>query len=141
MCGTILQHLSFSVAIVQGEGKIEVILEAQKKKKVHFVALMDNAVFTEQGSSASASQMTAARVMDVIARPLDCTGQTADAVSANTQVKMEDAPKLLKITKSDCPEIWTRLPRHKWLKSWSNIVDPLVLQTKFVRTRTCRPLV
>ena len=84
-----------SVAIVQGEGKIEVILEAQKEK-IHFVSLMDNAVFTEQGSSAS--QMTAARVMDVIARLLDCTGQAADAVSANTQVKMEDAPKLLKIT-------------------------------------------
>ena len=38
------------------------------------------AVFTEQGSSAS--QMTAAKVMDVIARLLDCDGQAADAVSA-----------------------------------------------------------
>ena len=36
-------------------------------------------VFTEQGSSAS--QMTAAEVMDVIARFPDCDGQTADAVS------------------------------------------------------------
>ena len=43
------------------------------------------AVFTEQGSSAS--QMTAAKVMDVIARPPDCAGQAADAVSACTQVK------------------------------------------------------
>ena len=33
--------------------------------------------FTEQGSSAS--QVTAAKVMDVIARPPDCDGQ-ADAV-------------------------------------------------------------
>ena len=103
-----------SVAIVQGEGKIEVILEAQREKK-HLVSLMDNAAFTEQGSSAS--QMTAARVMDVIARLLDWAGQAADAVSANTQVLMEGAPKLLKITKSDCPEIWTRLPRQKWRKS------------------------
>ena len=39
--------------------------------------------------------MTAAKVMDVIAR-LGCAGQEADAVSAYTQVKMEDAPKLLK---------------------------------------------
>ena len=45
------------------------------------------AVFTEQGSSAS--QMTAAKV---IARLPGCTGQAADAVSAYTQVKMEDAP-------------------------------------------------
>ena len=50
------------------------------------------AVSTEQGSSAS--QMTAAKVMDVIARLPDCDGQAADAVSAYTQVKMEDAPKL-----------------------------------------------
>ena len=45
------------------------------------------AVFTEQGSSAS--QMTAAKVMDIISRLLDCDGQAADAVSAYTQVKME----------------------------------------------------
>ena len=49
------------------------------------------AVFTEQGSSAS--QMTAAKIMDIISR---LHGQAADAASAYTQVKMEDAPKLLK---------------------------------------------
>ena len=31
------------------------------------------------------------------------------------KVKMEDAPSLLKISKSECPSIWIRLPRHKWL--------------------------
>ena len=59
------------------------------------------AVFTEQGSSAS--QMT-----------------------AYIQVKMEDAHKLLKIPKSECPDIWVRLPRHKWPKSWSSMEDPVV---------------
>ena len=49
-----------------------------------------HAVFTEQGSSAS--QMAAARVMDVIARQPGCAGQAADSVSVHTQVKMEDAP-------------------------------------------------
>ena len=39
---------------------------------------------------------------------------------------MEDAPKLLKIPKSECPDIWIRLPRHKWPKSWSSIEDPVV---------------
>ena len=73
------------------------------------------AVFTEQGSSAS--QMTAAKVMDIISRLPGCEGQAADAVSAYTQVKMEDAPKLLKIPKSECPDIWIRQPRHKWPKS------------------------
>ena len=52
------------------------------------------AVFTEQGSSAS--QMTAAKVMDIISRLPGCDGQAADAVSAYTQVKMEDAHKLFK---------------------------------------------
>ena len=43
------------------------------------------AVFTEQGSSAS--QMTAAIVMDIISRLPGCAGQAADAVSAYTHVK------------------------------------------------------
>ena len=82
------------------------------------------AVFTEQGSSAS--QMTAAKVMDIISRLPGCAGQAADAVSAYTQVQMEDAPKLLKIHKSECPDIWIRLPRHKWPKTWSSMEDPVV---------------
>ena len=55
-----------------------------------------------------------------------CDGQAADAVSAYTQVKMEDAHKLLKVPKSECPDIWIRLPRHKWPKSWSSMEDPVV---------------
>ena len=43
-----------------------------------------NAVFTEQGSSAS--QMTAAEVMDITSRLPVCAGQAADAVPAKTQV-------------------------------------------------------
>ena len=38
------------------------------------------AVFTEQGSSAS--QMRAAKIMDIISRLPGCDGQAADAVSA-----------------------------------------------------------
>ena len=82
------------------------------------------AMFTEQGSSAS--QMTAAKVMDIISRLPGCAGQAVDAVSANTQVKMEDASTLLKIPKSECPDIWIRLPKHKWPKSWSSMEDPVV---------------
>ena len=79
----------------------------------------DHAFFTEQGSSAS--QMTAAKVMDVIPRLPDCNGQAADAVSAYTQVKMRDAPRFRKIPKSECPDVL-----HKWPKSWANIEDPVV---------------
>ena len=39
---------------------------------------------------------------------------------------MEDAPSLLKLPKSECPEIWIRLPKHTWPKSWSSMEDPVV---------------
>ena len=93
------------------------------------------AVFTEQGSSAS--RMTAAKVVDIFYSPPGCAGQAADAVSAYTQVKMEDAHKFLKIPKSECPDIWIRLPRHKWPKSWSSIEDPVV---PLERNLYCHPL-
>ena len=72
------------------------------------------AVFTEQGSLAS--QVTAQQVIDIISRLPSCAGQAADAVSACTQVKMEDAAKFLKIPQSECPEIWIRPPRQKMAK-------------------------
>ena len=59
----------------------------------------------------------------VIARLPGCAGH---AVSAYTQVKMEDTAGLLKLPKSVCPDFWIRLHRHKWPKSWSNIEDPWV---------------
>ena len=80
-------------------------LEAKHQKYKGRVVLRDDivkddsgsyAVFTEQGSSAS--QVTGAKVMDIISRLPGCAGQAADAVSAYTQVKMEDAPKLLKFS-------------------------------------------
>ena len=108
--------------------KKEVIDEARRKaRKLHFASLMDlchlkiselesqyqkyqgrvvlrgdivkddsgsYAVFPEQGSSAS--QMTAAKVMDIFSRLPGCSGQ---AVSACSQVKMEDASTLLKKSK------------------------------------------
>ena len=70
--------------------------------------------------------MTAAKVMYIKSRLQGCAGQAADAVSAHTQVKMEDASKLLKIPKSECPDIWGRLQKHKWPKSWSSMEDPVV---------------
>ena len=69
------------------------------------------AVFTEQGSSAS--KMTAAKVMEIKSRLPGCDGQAADAISAFSQVKMEDDHKLLKIPNSECPDIWIRAPRQK----------------------------
>ena len=105
--------------------------QSTKNTKVEFVLLGDivkddsgsYAVFTEQGSSAS--QMTAAKIMGIISRLPGCDGQAADAVSVYTQVKMEDAHKLL-IPKLQCPDIRIRLPRHKRPKSRSSMEDPVV---------------
>ena len=46
------------------------------------------AVFTQEGSSAS--QKTAEKVMDINSRLPGCAGHVVDAVSAYTQVKMEN---------------------------------------------------
>ena len=91
--------------------KKEVFLKAQRdKKKVHFATLMDICqVFTKQGSSAS--QMTASKILHVIARLLSCDGRAADAVSAYTQVKLKDG--------SDCS-------KFQWPESWSSMEDPVV---------------
>ena len=70
------------------------------------------AVCTEQGSSAS--QMTPAKVMDIISRLPRYAGQPADAVSAYTQVKMDDASTFFGFPTSECPDILIRLPKHKW---------------------------
>ena len=70
--------------------------------------------------------MSTTKVMDIISRLPGCARQAADAVSASTQVKWRMHPKLLKIPKSECPDIWIRLPRHKWPKSWSSMEDPVV---------------
>ena len=93
-------------------------------------------VFTDHGSSAS--QMAAAKVVDVIVRLPDCDGPAADAISASTPVKLEDAPELLRIPKSECPDMWTRTPRHKLPKSWSRSSGSS--RTKSVRTPTCGTL-
>ena len=97
------------------------------------------AVFTEQGSSAS--QMTAAKVMDVIARLSDNAGEASDAVSAYTKVKMEDAPKFLNISK-------VRVSSYMDTTSTTQVAQITVKhrrprgssRTKFIRTTACWPL-
>ena len=37
-----------------------------------------------------------------------------------------DGPSLFNTPKSECPDIWIRLPRHNWPKSWSSMDDPVV---------------
>ena len=64
--------------------------------------------------------MTAAQVVDVISRWLDCAGEASDTESVHTQVEMEDLPK------SECPTGKIRLPRSRCPKSWVKRQDPVV---------------
>ena len=66
-------------------------LDAKHQKYKGRVVLRGDIVKDDSGSSAS--QTTAAQIMDIISRLPGCNGQAADAVSAYTQVKMEDAHK------------------------------------------------
>ena len=88
------------------------------------------AVFTEQGSSSS--QMTAAKVMDVIARRPGCAGQAADAVSAYTSIneRRSEIAEKSRVLMSTTTEVW------------ANIQYPLVLlERKSVWSPSRRPLV
>ena len=62
------------------------------------------ALFTDQGSSAS--QMTAAKVMDVIARLPDCDGQAADALCAYTRVNWRTVPDCSKFQCQNVQTYW-----------------------------------
>ena len=33
---------------------------------------------------------------------------------------------MFKIPKLECPDIWIRVPKHEWPKSWSSMEDPVV---------------
>ena len=76
----------------------------------------------EQG--ASPSQMAAAQFLDTISKLPGMAGETSGAISAYTQVKMTEAPRLLRLPKEGYPEIWIRIPPPK---SWNNLEDPVVL--------------
>ena len=66
---------------------------------------------TKQGLSAS--QMTAAKVMDVIARHQPgCGGQPADAISAFSQGEMADASSLLKKSQSENVQVFEYVHRN-----------------------------
>ena len=72
----------------------EKVPKVQRKSGIERISVRDDsgnyAAFTEQG--ASASHITAAKVLDVISRLPGCSGQASDAASAHTQVEMKDVP-------------------------------------------------
>ena len=77
-----LENLELELKFLKSQGRVVLRGDIVKDDSGAY------AVFTEQGSSAS--QMTAAKVMEILSRLPGCAGQAADAVSAHTHVKMED---------------------------------------------------
>ena len=73
-------------------------LRRYRERRFGLLRSIHRSVFQEQRSSAS--QMTAPKVMDIISRIPGWAGHAAETVSTYTQVKKEDAPKLLIIPKS-----------------------------------------
>ena len=58
------------------------------------------AATTEQGTSAS--QMAAAKFLETVSKLLVMAGETIDAISAYTQVKMTEARRLLRLLEGEC---------------------------------------
>ena len=78
-------------------------------------------MFSEQGTSAS--HIAAAKFLDAIARMLGNKGENSDAMSAYTQVVLDQVPEA---TRGLHSETWISLPPHRRPKSWSNVQDPVV---------------
>ena len=98
--------------------------EDQQKYKGRVVFRGDNirdqdgclAIFTEQGTSSS--HLSAAKILDAIARLPGNDGQDSDASGAYTQAELKGT------------ETWVRLPRDRWAKSWGNKYEKPVVKLR-----------
>ena len=82
------------------------------------------AAFTEQGSSVS--QMTAAKVMDIISRLPGCDGQAADAASAWNPGQTGRCSQNIGNSKIGMSRQLDSSTPTQWPKSWSSMEDPVV---------------
>ena len=95
------------------------------------------AVFTEQGSSAS--QMTAAKKYWISKQDQDAQDKQPTQYQLTPKSKWRTHQHCWKFRSQTGPDIWIRLPRHKWPKSWSNIEDPgCSSRAKSVCSPSCR---
>ena len=66
------------------------------------------------------------KFLDSVSKLPGVAGETSDVVSAYTQVKMTKAPRLLRLPKEECSEIWIKILSRQRPRSWDNIDDPVV---------------
>ena len=72
------------------------------------------------------SEMAAAQFLDTFSKLLGMTGETSDAISAYTQVKRTEAPRLSQLPNEHCPEIWIFIPLRQRPNSWDKNESPVV---------------
>ena len=82
------------------------------------------AVFADQG--AEASPMAAATFQDTLSRLPGMVCETNDAAPACTQVHRTEAPRLLRESEKECPQLWIRLPHRQRPKKRDPIAEPVV---------------
>ena len=78
------------------------------------------AVFPEQGTSSS--NMAATKFLDAIARMPGCDGEDSDAMSAYTQVKLDEIESFLG-------------KGHEWVDAWVSLPKPKI-PTRFLHVKT-----
>lgn len=84
-------------------------------------------VFTEQGTSAS--DISQANFLDMVARLPGCDGEISDAIRVFPQVPFSDAVRL-GIMEKEIPT-WITFLKHRWPKSWfGKYKHPVVRQIK-----------
>ena len=83
------------------------------------------AVFTEQGSSGVTNDGCKSNgCHSKTTRMRRTSSRRSISLTPTSKWKMHH--QLLKIPKSECPDVGIRLPRHKWPKPWSTMEDQVV---------------
>ena len=75
--------------------------------------------------------------MYAISRLLSMAREANDAISAHTEARMLEAPRMLKLPEKEQPQIWIRLPPSRRPTHWDTFEEPVV---RLVRTLFGHPL-
>ena len=114
-----LKNAELAKHLQKYKGRVVLLEDTVKDEEGH------RAVFTEQG--ASASEMTAAKFLDTISKLPVWAGETSDAMSAYTQVKMTEVPRWLPMPNTECLEnVDHNSPRQR-PEGCDKVEDPVVL--------------
>ena len=100
--------------------ELEVGAEVTKNRKGASVLLCD-VVKDDSGSYAVFAQQKSHAAQMIPG----CAGQVSDAVSACAQIRMEDAPTLLTLPKSERPDVGFGYHDTNGPKTWPSVEEPV----------------